>query len=142
MKISAEGIELIKKYEGCRLKAYRCPAGVPTIGYGHTLDVRMNQRITQQQADELLCEDLRLVEEQVTLMTTDSVTQNRFDALVSFAFNLGADALSRSTLLRCLLRGDIAGAAAEFDKWIYAGGVILAGLERRRAAEKALFIQG
>ena len=139
MQISKAGLDLIKQFEGLYLKAYRCPAGVPTIGYGHTAGVAMGQTITQQQADDYLRRDVRQFERAVARLVTVPLTQGQFDALVSFAFNLGEGALAQSTLLRLLNTGDYAGAAAQFDRWNKAGGRVLPGLVRRRAAERALF---
>lgn len=139
MQISKDGLDLIKQFEGLYLKAYRCPAGVPTIGYGHTAGVAMGQAITQQQADDYLRRDVRQFERAVARLVSVPLTQGQFDALVSFAFNLGEGALAQSTLLRMLNAGDYAGAAAQFDRWNKAGGRVLPGLVRRRAAERALF---
>ena len=139
MQISKAGLDLIKQFEGLHLKAYRCPAGVPTIGYGHTAGVAMGQTITQQQADDYLRRDVRQFERAVSRLVSVPLTQGQFDALVSFAFNLGEGALAQSTLLRLLNAGDYAGAAAQFDRWNKAGGRVLPGLVRRRAAERALF---
>lgn len=139
MQISKAGLDLIKQFEGLYLNAYRCPAGVPTIGYGHTAGVAMGQTITQQQADDYLRRDVRQLERAVARLVTVPLTQGQFDALVSFAFNLGEGALAQSTLLRLLNAGDYAGAAAQFDRWNKAGGRVLPGLVRRRAAERALF---
>lgn len=140
MKISDQGIALIKEFEGCELTAYVCPAGVLTIGVGHTgRDVHAGQTITEEEADELLRKDLETFERCVNNYV-GPVTQSQFDALVSFAFNLGCDALRNSTLLRKLNDGDDVGAADEFGKWVKAGGKVLPGLVRRREAEKALFL--
>ena len=139
MQVSKAGLDLIKQFEGLYLKAYRCPAGVPTIGYGHTAGVAMGQTITQQQADDYLRRDVRQFERAVARLVTVPLTQGQFDALVSFAFNLGEGALAQSTLLRMLNDGDYAGAAAQFERWNKAGGRVLPGLVRRRAAERALF---
>ena len=140
LKISDAGICLIKQFEGCRLEAYRCAAGVPTIGYGHTAGVTMGMRITQAQAEAYLREDLRKFEQAVNNVLGCSVTQNQFDALVSFAYNLGAGALRNSTLLKCLNAGDVKGAADEFPKWNKAAGKVLEGLTRRRMQERQLFL--
>lgn len=140
MRISQAGIDLIKEYEGCKLEAYKCPAGVWTIGYGHTgPDVYKGRYIGPTMATMLLREDLERFEREVTAMLVIPVRQHQFDALVSFAFNLGSSALRKSTLLRKLNNGDYAGASAEFDKWTRAGGKVLPGLVRRRAAERKLF---
>ena len=138
-KISAAGLDLIKRSEGLRLQAYRCPADVPTIGYGSTgPHVRMGMTITVQEAEDLLTEDLRRFEAGVAKLAPDA-SQGEFDALVSFAFNLGLDALKNSTLLRKHRAGDKAGAAAEFGRWVFADKKRLPGLVTRRAAEAALY---
>ena len=141
MKTSQRGIYLIKRFEGVRLHAYKCPAGVPTIGYGHTVGVRMGQSITLAQAEQLLRDDLPIYEVGVLSFVKQPLTQGQFDALVSFAFNLGVGALGKSTLMRRLNAGDYAGAAGEFGKWVNAGGIRLRGLVLRREAERALFIE-
>ena len=139
LTIGEKGLELIKSFEGLRLRAYLCPAKVWTIGYGHTGDVRGGQVITQSQADDLLKQDLRRFEIAVRKLVKVPLTQNQFDALVSFAYNVGEAALSRSTLLRKLNAGDLAGTKLEFAKWNKGGGKVLAGLTRRRDAEANLF---
>ena len=139
LTIGEKGLELIKSFEGLRLRAYLCPAKVWTIGYGHTGDVRGGQVITQSQADDLLKQDLRRFEIAVRKLVKVPLTQNQFDALVSFAYNVGEAALSRSTLLRKLNAGDLAGTKLEFAKWNKGGGKVLAGLTRRRADEATLF---
>lgn len=139
MKISSKGIELIKSFEGCRLSAYKCPAGVWTIGYGHTLGVTKGQKITAQQAEDLLKGDLEVFEDNVD--THDlNLTIGQYDALVSFSFNVGMTALNRSTLLKKLKAGDTQGSADEFLKWNKAGGKVLLGLIARRKAERRLFL--
>lgn len=138
MRTNAAGLALIKKFEGCKLQAYLCPAGVPTIGWGHTRDVKLGQRITQHQADVILESDLDVYEENVAELCPGT-NENQFSALVSFAYNLGVTNLGSSTLRKKYLRGDLAGAAAEFGKWVKAKGQVLPGLVARRAAERALF---
>lgn len=140
MRTSDKGIDLIKAFEGLRLNAYRCPAGVPTIGYGHTKDVVMGTKITAEDAEELLRGDLEVFEDGVAEAVKLSLTQGQFDALVSFSFNLGVGALRKSTLLKKLNMGDIEGAADEFLKWNRAGGKVLPGLVKRRKAERELFL--
>jgi lysozyme len=140
------GVELIKEFEGLRLRAYRCPAGVLTIGYGTTVyptgyKVQMGEQITAEQAEEYLRSDLRDFEREVERMVLVPLNSNQFAALVSFAYNLGAEALRKSTLLRLLNAHNYAGAAEQFARWTYAAGKQLPGLVRRRAAERALFIQ-
>lgn len=139
MKTSERGFELIKQFEGLRLQAYLCPAGVWTIGYGHTAGVQSGDVITDTQADAFLRDDVTLSERAVNQYVSVSLTQCQFDALVSFSFNLGSGDLRTSTLLKKLNAGDTAGAAGEFLHWVNAGGKKLPGLVRRREAEKALF---
>lgn len=134
-------IDLIRKFEGCVLSAYRDAVGVLTIGYGHTgADVSPSQRITQTEADALLDADLakfrRCVAEGVKTQITDAMRA----ALVSFAFNVGCTAFAKSTLLKRVNARDWPAAASEFLRWDKAGGKVLAGLTRRRRAERALFL--
>ena len=127
MKTSEKGIELIKRFEGCRLTAYKCPAGVLTIGYGHTYGVKPLMKITQQQADTLLKGDLMIFEAGINVLNLN-INQNQFDALVSFAFNLGLNALNRSTLLKKIrLNPNDNTIKDEFLKWCYAAGKKLDG---------------
>ena len=139
MKTSQRGINLIKEFEGLRLTAYKCPAGVYTIGYGHTRGVKRGIKITEEEASAYLTADLRNSEKAVERY--DSVyhwNQNEFDALVSFTFNCGA------ANLRALLRNgrrNRSQIAATLPLYRKAGGKVLKGLERRRAAEKALFLE-
>lgn len=142
MNISQKGIDLIKKFEGCRLTAYRCPANILTIGYGHTgSDVVTGQKITQEQAEKLLKSDLLVHCNNVSRMVKVPLTQNQFDALVSFEFNVGYGNFASSTMLKLLNQKKYREAAAQFDRWVYANRKVLAGLVKRRAAEKALFLQ-
>ena len=139
---SKKGLQLTEQFEGLRLTAYQDQVGVWTIGYGHTgKDVRPGLTITQQQAEDLLAKDVASAAASVNQLVTVVIGQNQFDALVDFTFNLGAGALGGSTLLRKLNAGDFAGAAAEFPKWCRAGGKVVLGLQRRRQAEQALFLQ-
>ena len=139
MKTSQRGINLIKQFEGVRLTAYKCPAGVYTIGYGHTRGVKRGMRITEEEASAYLTADLLNSEKAVERY--ESVyhwNQNEFDALVSFTFNCGA------ANLRSLLRNgrrNRSQIAATLPLYRKAGGKVLKGLERRRAAEKALFLE-
>lgn len=139
MKTSKNGIELIKKWEGLSLTSYTDSVGVWTIGYGHTKTAKPHQRITEKQAEELLRQDLASHEVFVNRYVKVELTQNQFDALSSFVFNLGGGALQKSTLLKKLNKEDYEGAAAEFDKWVNAGGKRLQGLVNRRKAERELF---
>lgn len=139
MKVSNAGIELVKQFEGLKLKAYRDSVGIPTIGYGHTHAVKDGDVITVQQADAFLREDLQVAELTVNTNVKVKMSQGQFDSLVSFVFNLGAGNFVKSTLLKKLNAGDYTGAAAEFGKWVNAGGVPLQGLIKRRAAEREMF---
>lgn len=139
MKTSKNGYEIIKKYEGLRLTAYKCPAGIWTIGYGHTGSVKPSDTITKARAEELLADDVAFAERAVNSVVTVDLTQGQFDALVSFAFNLGGAKLAKSTLLRKLNAGDYDGAHAEFPRWNRSGGQILTGLTLRREEEADLF---
>ena len=142
MNISENGIKLIKNFEGCRLVAYKCPAGVWTIGYGHTgQEIHEGLKITQEQAEKYLKIDLLIHCNNVSRLVKVPLTQNQFDALVSFEYNLGYGNLAYSTLLKLLNAKKYNEAAAQFDRWVYAGGKKLAGLIRRRAAEKELFLK-
>lgn len=143
--INAAGLEIIKHFEGIRLKAYQDSVGVWTIGYGHTSmagppDVYAGLTITSAEAEEILKRDLGVFEKGVDDAVKVSVNSNQFSALVSFAFNVGLGALRDSTLLRKLNAGDYQGAANEFPRWVYAGQQQLPGLVRRRNAERALFL--
>jgi len=138
-RISAEGLALIKRSEGLRLNAYRCPADVPTIGYGSTgPHVRMGMTITEAEAEDLLTRDLERFEKGVAGLV-ETATEGEFAAMVSLAFNVGLDAFGRSTLLKKHNAGDKRGAAAEFARWNRAGGKVLQGLVTRRAAEAGLY---
>jgi GH24 family phage-related lysozyme (muramidase) len=144
MNISQAGIDLIKKFEGCRLKAYKAVKTEIyfTIGYGHYgSDVKEGQVITQAEANRLLETDLRKFVLGVNALLKVPVNQNQFDALVSFAFNCGVGALQKSTLLKYINITDFISASNEFDEWVHAGGKVLNGLVNRRAAEKALFLK-
>jgi len=140
MQISEKGLDLIKRFEGCQLSAYRCPAGVLTIGYGHTHGVHAGDTCTPRQAELWLTEDCSVAELTIESNVKVPVNQNQFDALVSFVFNLGAGNFVKSTLLKKLNAGDYTGAAIEFDCWVNAGGRKLPGLVKRRAAERELFL--
>ncbi|WP_277973003.1 lysozyme [Pantoea agglomerans] len=140
MKVSGRGLELIRRSEGLFLQAYPCPANVLTIGYGHTAGVQPGDVITAEQADTFLQEDVAESVRAVNRLVTVPLTQNQFDALISFVFNLGIGNFRTSTLLKKLNAGDYTGAAKEFPRWVRAGGKQLPGLIKRRGAEKALFL--
>lgn len=135
MKIGNSGLQLIKSFEGCRLTAYKCPAGVWTIGYGHTAGVKQGMTITQEQADNYLKSDLVIYENHVNKLNR-SFNQNEFDALVSFTYNCGAGSLQ--TLCKNRTNAQIADALLLYNK---ANRKTLEGLTRRRKAERELFIK-
>ena len=142
MKTSQAGIDLIKSFEGCKLRAYQDSVGIWTIGVGHTgPDVCAGATVSDQEAISLLQMDLHEAEEAVERLVTAPLSQNEFDALVSFTFNLGEGNLRKSTLLKYLNQMRYEDAANEFPRWNRAGGQILPGLTRRREAEKQLFLE-
>ena len=150
MKASKSAYVLIHTFEGCRLHAYKCPSGVWTIGWGHTVGVYEGMTITREQANELLKKDVAIFEDHLNyaLGLDDAgrmpnglpISQHQFDALLSFTFNIGTGNLARSTLLRKVkanpkdpsIRG-------EFSRWVYGGGKRLPGLVRRRRMEADLY---
>lgn len=147
MKTSDNGLKIIKKNEGLRLNSYKCPAGILTIGYGHTgKDVLPGMEINETYADFLLKTDVMAFESLVSDRVKVPITQNQFDALVSLTYNIGQGNFSKSTLLKKLNAGDHQGAALEFIKWNKAtvNGVLteLPGLTKRRSEEKELFLKG
>lgn len=148
MKTSDKGLALIKSFEGFSARPYLCPAGVPTIGYGATYypdgrRVTMQDRpVTEADATAMLRSMLASYEAGVSRYVLVPVTQGQFDALVSFAYNLGLSALKSSTLLRLVNARDWQGAAAQFGRWNRAGGKVLPGLTRRREAERVMFLRG
>ena len=135
-----EGLALIKKFEGCELKAYLCSAGVWTIGYGHTKDVVEGMEITQEQAEQMLVDELHEYESYINKYVTVALSQNQFDALVSWVYNLGPANLSASTMLKVLNSGEYEDVPAQMKRWNKAGGKVLEGLIRRREAEACLFV--
>lgn len=140
-QVNEAGLALIKEFEGCRLTAYLCPAGVPTIGYGATgQDIRLGMIWTQEQADERLAEDVAQFAGMVDEVIQVDCSDNEFSAMVSLAFNIGGRAFRNSTLARLVNEGNFAGAAKQFARWNKAGGRELAGLTRRREAERDLFL--
>lgn len=141
MKLDNRGINLIKSFEGCKLEAYKCSANVWTIGYGHTgVGVYKGSKITQAQADEYFIKDISKFEQGVEKLVKVPLTQGEFNALVSFAYNCGLGALQSSTLLRLLNQKKYSLAAEQFLRWNKVNGKEVAGLTRRRNAEKAMFI--
>ena len=157
MNVSEHALTLIKHHEGVRYKPYRCPAKLWTVGVGHvmypeqaklpiaerdnfSLSIRDFRTFGKDEVDEILMADLRRFERGVERYCPVQLTQGMFDALVSFSFNVGLGTLQRSTLRQKLLRGDKAGAAEGFMKYVIAGGKILKGLQSRRSDERALFL--
>lgn len=145
MTISKTGIDLIRHFEGLKLESYLCPAGIWTIGFGTTTGIKKGMQITESKAEELLRKDLDYFEDCILTFVETDITQNQFDALVSFTYNLGENALHKSTLLKKINAGCFLEAADEFLKWNKArnkDGQLrpLAGLTRRRAAERLLFL--
>ena len=149
MRTSQRGIDIIKRWEGVKLVAYFCPANVPTIGIGHTrtvtrADVHAQRRITVEEAERLLAEDLATFERGVLRLCTLPPNQNQFDAFVSLAFNIGLGAFGRSTALRRHNEGDFDAAAGAIEMWnkatVNGKRVVLRGLVARRADEKALYL--
>jgi len=140
MIISERGKKIIMDAEGCRLTAYRCPANVLTIGFGHTGDVKEGQTITMHQAETILAYDLERFEAGVSKLCP-KLTGSQFSACVSLAFNIGLKAFENSSVRRKANAGDIRGAADSFLLWNKGGGKVLPGLVKRRAAERALFLE-
>lgn len=147
-QINPAGLALIKEFEGCKLTPYKCPAGVWTVGFGSTgPHVTPGKTITMAEAEALLRKDLERFERGVEGVLGDShATDNQFAAMVSLAFNIGLGSVGRgipgfytSTVLRKHKAGDTKGAAEAFLMWNKAGGKVLAGLTRRRKAEKKLY---
>lgn len=135
---------MLKKFEGCRLEAYRCPAGVWTIGYGHTQGVKEGMKVSLAEAESMLVKDLEYYEGMVGMMVTVELTPHQVDALTSFAYNCGVAALRKSTLLKLVNQNPKDPKIRDaFMMWTKAGGKVLPGLVRRREAEaKLYFSQG
>ncbi len=142
MTTSQQGIDFIKRHEGLRLKAYQDSAGVWTIGYGHTLTAKQGMTITEAEAEKLLKQDLKTVEDEINRHLLP-LKQHQFDSLTSFVFNVGVGAFRKSTLLK-RLKMDVnhPDIANQFNRWIYGGGKILKGLVKRRKEEANLYING
>lgn len=135
--ITQNGLDLIKRFEGFSRTVYFCPAGYPTIGYGHVVknDEDFSAGIDEEKAEELLRQDAQIAERAVLRLINVPLTDGQFDALVSFTYNLGGGALQRSTLRRKINREEHAEVPEQFMRWVWAGGRKLKGLVRRRAAE-------
>jgi len=147
MEVNKAGKDLIKRFEGCKLKAYKCPAGLWTIGYGNTFyedgtKVKEGDVITQERAEQLFDLIVNDFAEQVDALVKSNVTENNFAAIVSFTFNVGVSNLKKSTLLRKVnANPKDKTISAEFRKWVRANGEVLKGLVRRREAEAKLYEQ-
>ena len=139
MKTSQYGIDLIKHFEGCELKAYKCPAGVWTIGYGHTKGVQEGDEWSESHANHMLEVELEEYEGYVDKYVTAPLGQNQFDALVSWTYNLGGGNLSASTMLKVLNAGEYDEVPNQMLRWNKAGGKVLEGLNSRRQAEADMF---
>lgn len=140
MKISNDGLDIIKHFEGLKLESYICPAGKLTIGWGHTgEEVRANMRITIEEATALLLQDVAVAEKSINSLNV-SLRQCEFDALCSFIFNIGVGAFEKSAMCKFIRAGDIPAAADQFKRWVFSKGKKLAGLEKRRNLEYRLFI--
>jgi lysozyme len=148
--LTEAGINLIMHFEGCHsrkgdmIHAYKCPAGVTTIGWGHTnhhgRQFDMNAKWTQAECDAALREDMERFEVAVRRLVTVPLAYHEFDALVSFTYNVGEGNLGKSTLLKKVNKGDMEGAADEFPKWNKANGKVMSGLTRRRNSERLMFL--
>lgn len=139
MKASVDAYELIKQFEGLRLEAYLCPAGIWTIGYGHTSGVSPNSFITIQEADEYLLRDVAAIEMQLNKLNL-SLRQCQWDAIVSFVFNVGIGNFKASTLLaKIRINPDDNSIIDEFLRWVYANGKVMRGLQKRRLTEMKLY---
>ena len=140
MQYSKIGLALTERFEGCRLAAYQDQVGIWTIGYGHTNGVHADMTCTSEQAQAWLVLDTHEAQDAVNRLLNVDLTQGEFDACVDFVFNLGATAFARSTMRRLLNAGSMQEAAGQFALWDHAGGEVVAGLLRRRLAEKAEFL--
>jgi lysozyme len=139
MNISGEGLSLLKKFEGCELRSYRCSAGVLTIGYGHTKGVTEGMEIDQDEAERMLASEMSEYEGNITDNVEVPLSQNQFDSLVCWVYNLGVGNLRSSTLLAVLNKGEYDEVPTQMKRWNKAGGQVLNGLIRRREAEAAMF---
>lgn len=140
MRSSNQAISLISEFEGFSSIKYLCPAGIPTIGYGHVILPGDPEKVTKQEALELLKKDLQSREGQLNKLGLN-LTQNQFDALISFIYNVGFGRFLKSTMLKLLRQGNYELAANEFDRYVYSGSKILKGLVIRRSKEKSLFLE-
>ncbi len=140
MTTSDKGKDAIKAFEGLRLKAYRCSAGIPTIGYGHTKGVKMGMKISRSMAEALLEEDLEIIERQLNRQGLQ-LNQNQFDALVSWIFNLGISKFNSSTMKKYLINGlPDEEVTDQMVRWVFVGKYPILGLKRRRVIEANLYL--
>lgn len=140
MRTSKAGLALLKDFEGCRLEAYPDVTGIPTIGFGFIAGVKMGDTMTQVQCDERLRREIRAYEIAVWNATGGNVTQSELDSLVSFSWNVGIAGMEKSSVIKAHNRGDKQAAARAFGMWNKAGGNVISGLTRRRAAEAAMYL--
>jgi lysozyme len=141
-RINAEGLALIKQWEGCKLEAYRDVGGVWTVGFGHTRTAKAGMVITEAEAERLLQEDLAIFEAEVARAVDVDLTDNQFAALVSWSYNVGVGAMRRSSLIRKLNAGEYDAVPAELARWNKVKGKVVKGLSNRRAAEAGLWARG
>ena len=141
MKTSVAARRLIEEFEGFRATPYRCPAGVPSIGFGHAIKKGEKfTRLTLREGEALLVKDLEPVESAIDWLVTAPLAQNQYDALASLVYNIGSKQFGESTLLTLLNAEDYAQAAGQFARWVKSGEKTLPGLVKRRAAEAKLFV--
>lgn len=140
MTYSEAGLKLTESFEGCRLTSYQDSGGIWTLGYGHVQGITEGMTCTQEQAEEWLDEDIQWAERIVNQYVVVQLSQNQFDALVDFVFNIGSGNFVSSSLLEFLNQGSYQSAAQEFPRWDRAAGQVLPGLLRRRQAEQAMFL--
>lgn len=138
--MNKKAMDIIKECEGFRAKAYYCPAGKVTIGYGHTKGVKIGDECSEDDSEAWLVEDMHDAANAVKRLVTVPLNDNQMGALISFVFNLGGNKIKNSTLIRKLNAGDYEGAANELPRWVYSGGDILSGLKKRRDLERNLFL--
>lgn len=141
MKISENGIELIKEFEGYKSEAYQCTSGIWTIGYGHTKNVQKNDTCSVEEATEFLKQDVEIAERAINQLVKVELNQNQFDALVSFVYNIGRENFKRSSMLKFLNSAHFPLSASQFDRWVYSRSNKSQGLINRRAKEKELFLK-
>lgn len=139
MKPSQDCVDLVKSFEGFRAEAYKCPAGVWTVGYGTTENVSPGDVVNKEEAELLLMEDLLDASKAVDELVDVEINEHQYDALTSFVYNVGREAFRTSTLLKLINAGNFDAAALQFKRWNKAGGVVLPGLTRRREAEREMF---